>query len=428
MLRFEKFDRRSGEFATVNPRACFFGITESIALAIGSFLTTAGVAGTAATGLAGTLGAVGSGALVGAGLGAAEAGITGKDPLKGAEFGAVSGGVASGVSPLIGDVTGLGSTATGAISGALGGVAGGLATGGNIGTDALTGGLAGAVGGALKPDAAPAATGSTPTGGPVGSAASNAAPSSIGAAPGTGAAVEGLSSGGVAAPDIGSSIGTPPPGSAGAGYNTGSLSDAVGATPAGTAPVGTVQAPNIPSGVSASTLPTATPNLPSPGIGSQIGGFIKDNPWAIPAAAIGYEALKGTQPLPGQSQIEANAAKLNQQGASLQNYFQSGTLPPGVQSGINSASEAAKASIRSMYASRGMSGSSAEQQDIGAVDSRAQTQGSQIALSLLQQGVSETGMANQLYLELMGNALQQDQALGSALATFSAAMIPALAA
>lgn len=424
MLRFEKFDRRSGEIAPVNPCLQSFGITESIALALTSFLTAdVGIA----AGTAGVLGTVGSGALVGAGLGAAEAGITGKDPLKGAEFGAISGGVASGVSPLIGEATGLGATATGAISGALGGVAGGLATGGNLTTDALVGGAGGALSGALKPDVAPA-TGSAPTGGPVGSAASSAAPSSIGAAPGTGAAVEGLSSGGGATPDIGSSIGTPPPGSAGAGYNTGSLSDAVGAAPAGTAPVGAVQAPNISSGVSASTLPTATPNLPSPSIGSQVGGFIKDNPWAIPAAAIGYEALKGTAPLPGQSQIEANAAKLNQQGASLQNYFQSGTLPPGVQSGINSASEAAKASIRSSYASRGMSGSSAEQQDIAAVGERAATQGSQIALSLLQQGVSETGMANQLYLELMGSALQQDQALGSALATFSAAMIPALAA
>lgn len=419
MLKFEQFDRRSGEVLPVNPCLQSFGITESIGLAIASFLATDVGVGAAT---AGVLGTVGSGALVGAGLGAAEAGITGKDPLKGAEFGAISGGVASGVSPLIGEATGLGATATGAISGALGGVAGGLATGGNLTTDALVGGAGGALSGALKPDAAPA-TGSTPTGGPVGSAASSAAPSSIGAAPGTGAAVEGLSSGGVATPDIGSSIGTPPPGSAGAGYNTGSLSNAVG-----TAPAGTVQAPNIPSGVSASTLPTATPNLPSPSIGSQVGGFIKDNPWAIPAAAIGYEALKGTSPLPGQSQIEANAAKLNQQGASLQNYFQSGTLPPGVQSGINSASEAAKASIRSSYASRGMSGSSAEQQDIAAVGERAATQGSQIALSLLQQGVSETGMANQLYLELMGSALQQDQALGSALATFSAAMIPALAA
>lgn len=413
MLKFVTVEPDGSICDNHSPLACSFGITESIALAISAFAIDAGVG--AAT--AGVIGEVGAGALVGAGVGAGGAAIQGKDPLKGAEFGAISGGVASGVSPFVGEL-GLGAAGTGALSGALGGVAGGLATGGDLGTSALTGGLAGGISGALKPT--PAATASTPTGGPTGSAVSSAAPSSVAA--GGGDVTAGVNSGGAGA-NIGSSIGTAPPGGIGAGYNTGSLGTAVG-----NAPAGTVQAPNIAADVNVGGLSSATPAIPAGATGGGVGGWIKENPWAVPAAAIGFEAMKGTQPLPGQKQLETSAGQLRQQGATLQNYFQSGTLPPGIQSGISTAAESAKASIRSMYASRGMSGSSAEQQDIAAVGERAVTQGSQIALGLLQQGVSETGMANQLYLELMQSALQQDQQLGQALASFSSAMIPALAA
>src|SRR5882762_10061016 len=138
MLKFISIEPDGSVCDNKNPCLQSFGITESIALLISSFAIEAGVGATTA----GILGSVGSGALVGAGVGAAGSAIQGKDPLKGAEFGAISGGVTAGISPLVSDVTGFGSTASGAISGALGGVAGGLATGGDLGTSALTGGLA----------------------------------------------------------------------------------------------------------------------------------------------------------------------------------------------------------------------------------------------------------------------------------------------
>ena len=68
-----------------------------------------------------------------------------------------------------------------------------------------------------------------------------------------------------------------------------------------------------------------------------------------------------------------------------------------------------------------MSGSSAEQQDIAAVQSRAEAQGAQMAMQLLQTGISETGMASGLYEQLLNQATQSDAQLGSAISNFASA-------
>lgn len=163
---------------------------------------------------------------------------------------------------------------------------------------------------------------------------------------------------------------------------------------------------------------------PSTLLGSQsLGGardFLKDNAnWLVPGAALGAQAIQGQQALPGQNQLKEQAQQLGLQGEQLQQYLQNGTLPAGLQSGIQQATESAKATIRSQYAARGMSGSSAEQQDLAAVDAQAQQQGAQMALQLLQQGVSETGMSANLYDSMMKSSLSQDEQLGSALANFA---------
>lgn len=131
--------------------------------------------------------------------------------------------------------------------------------------------------------------------------------------------------------------------------------------------------------------------------------------------------LVGNNVPKGQNQVENIAAQENQQGQQLQGYLQSGTLPPGLQQTLNQATEAAKASIRSKYAASGSSGSSAEQQELAAVDSNAQGQGSQLALQLLNTGINETGMASQLYQQLMNNSISQDNQLGSSIANFASA-------
>jgi hypothetical protein len=154
---------------------------------------------------------------------------------------------------------------------------------------------------------------------------------------------------------------------------------------------------------------------------------------------LGLNLIRGNQPLPGEGQIKSGAAgigseaaSLAAQGGNLQNYLNTGTLPPGVQGGINQASDAAKATIRSQYAARGEGGSSAEAQDLANVDQTAATKGADIAMQLLQtgvgevaQGISAQGLSSQLYQYLMEQALQRDQQLGTSIGNFASSLVPA---
>ena len=156
-------------------------------------------------------------------------------------------------------------------------------------------------------------------------------------------------------------------------------------------------------------LGTGLSPLSAAGLGLGVGG-------------IAYDAIKGNQPLAGEKALQGQATALQNQGSTMEGYLNSGTLPPGLQQSLTSASDAAVASIKSQYASRGMSGSSAEQQDIQSVSDTAVTQGAQIAMNLYSQGVAETGMADEIYTQLMQTALQQDQALGQAVGNFAGAL------
>lgn len=182
-----------------------------------------------------------------------------------------------------------------------------------------------------------------------------------------------------------------------------------------------------------------TPVAPSSGtgFGSGVGSTIKDvgswllkNPGVgIGALGLGYEALTQAKPpsISGaDKQLESEASTLAQQGSTLQQYLQTGTLPPGVQAGIDQATAAAKAAIKSKYASMGGGAetSSAAIEDMANVDMTAQTQGAQLALQLLQQGVTESQLSSQLYESLINQSLQSNQALASAIGNFASAAVP----
>lgn len=124
----------------------------------------------------------------------------------------------------------------------------------------------------------------------------------------------------------------------------------------------------------------------------------------------------------GQNQIKQIASQENAQGQQLAGYLQSGKLPPGLQTNINQQSNAAKAAIRSRYASMGMSGSSSEQQDLANVDAQAQARSAEIAMQLLTTGINETGMAAGLYTQMMNDSLQKDAGLSKSISDFAAAM------
>lgn len=150
---------------------------------------------------------------------------------------------------------------------------------------------------------------------------------------------------------------------------------------------------------------------------------VKQNalPMGISAIGLGVDAMKEGQMLKGQRQLQQEAGQMQGQGAQLESYLQSGTLPPGLQAGVDQATQASIASIKSNYAAKGMSGSSAEAQDIAAAQQRAQATGAQYAMQLLQTGINETNMSSELYKAIMGNSLTQDTNLSSAIGNFASA-------
>lgn len=127
--------------------------------------------------------------------------------------------------------------------------------------------------------------------------------------------------------------------------------------------------------------------------------------------------LKGNQEPKGYSQLAAEAKQLGAQGQQLQ----SGNLPAGIQSSLNTAKEAALGSVRQQYANSGMSGSSAEAQDLANVQLSVAAQGANIAQQLLAQGVQESELSGQLYQQLMAINMQQDQELSSSFSNFAQA-------
>lgn len=142
----------------------------------------------------------------------------------------------------------------------------------------------------------------------------------------------------------------------------------------------------------------------------------------VSGTGLALAALKGSKPIPAATALNTQAATDATQGATLQNYLTTGTLPQGAQAGIDQAKNSAKAAIRSKYASMGMSGSSSEQQELAAADSNAQAQGEQEALQLLNSGISESQMSSQLYENILNNTMQQDQNLSSAVGNFASSL------
>lgn len=152
-------------------------------------------------------------------------------------------------------------------------------------------------------------------------------------------------------------------------------------------------------------------------------GMLKSyGPLALGAGGLLSSVLQGDKKPAYQGQVSAEAAQMSAQGQELQSYLTSGTLPPGVSAGLASANSSAAATIRSQYASRGQTGSSAEAQDLANLNATTVSQGAQIATNLLQQGVSESEFSAQLYQSLMDASVKQDAALSASIANFAGGM------
>lgn len=303
--------------------------------------------------------------------------------------------------------------------------------------------------GATTPTASAAATpvtGGAALPGAGASAAGTAAPASVATASSDpqfflGTLTDTGSSAGTSGTDLAASLnnaGSVAGGVTGTDFSTPLTASQLSAVPGGTTDLSTLGPGSTVGGVGSAGAETAAGGS-TPG---NVGTFLKDSaPFLGPAVSLlglGYDYLKSKQPLPGQPQISSaaaglgsEAAGLTTQGQQLASYLQSGTLPPGVQNSLNTAGDQAKESVRSMYASRGMAGSSAEAEDLASVDQTVATQGTQIATNLLQTGINEqeggvnaTGLSAQLYQQILNTALQRDTALGSAIGNFAQSLVP----
>lgn len=431
-IRILPFD---GIVADTDSHFCNGGILEAGAALFATVGSTIGAAGAGlgagiagATGIgAETAGLIGAGlvdATVGAGLGAAEAGITGGDPGQGALLGGITGGAVGGFGGLAGDALGIGVVGGDALVGAGAGALGAGITGGNPLTGAIGGGISGFAAGELSGGTTPSGASAGGTTAPGASATALAAPSgtpltdltagitsdgSLLQAPST----TPLSSGEGAATDaFGSAI-------TGAGPTATANGSILEGIP-GAAPIASGGAAGGTSGAAGgpSTIQTAIDNPSSGNILHALGA----NAGPLVAGAGLLYSLGGNQTVPGQNEIGQLAGGLQTQGQELSGYLQNGTLPPGAQQGIDQATKAAQAAIRSKYAASGMSGSSAEVQDLNNVTEQAQAQQFQEASTLLKEGLDATSISGQLYAEMMNFDAAQSAQTGAAIASLAGAL------
>jgi hypothetical protein len=145
----------------------------------------------------------------------------------------------------------------------------------------------------------------------------------------------------------------------------------------------------------------------------------------LPAGVAGIGLAKDLltpSTLKGESQLTGEAATLAQQSATMQNYLNTGTLPPGVQTAINNATQGAAAAIRAKYASQGLSGSSMEQQEINQLQLNAASSGAQVAIQLYDSGLQDANISQEIYKTLLSTDVNQQQQTGQAIANVAAAL------
>jgi len=400
---------------------------------------------------AGTAGDIGGGALAGALGGVVSSGITGGNMLEGAGLGGVIGGVG-----------GYGSSNAGVSAADTANATPTTGTGG--GTSAISAGGANVSAPGAIPDDLTAGTAAGSSGQPAVSVTdmdsakgvgwgSNTSPitssplSNVGVFAGNANPSQVLGS--ITSPEAGgtgsfvnnpiygtgaSSTGSFPTGG-GTGVGQGSLADASnwltnnqtpgsglgssGAGATGSTPNGAAAGGNVSSG---KQILNALGQGDLGGVASGLGNAVVNNPGAVVGAlGLGAEALMGQQQPKGYNQVSGEANQLASQGAALQQSL-NGALPAGAQSALNQASNSAKARIRSTYAASGLSGSTMEAQALAGVDQTVAAQGFQMADQLYQQGVQESGMAANLYQQIMNVNAQSDAALSSSIGNFSAAL------
>lgn len=330
-----------------------------------------------------------------------------------------------------------GSSILGIGTGTLGGVLGGALAGGLMNEDdplmgAVTGGLSGGLGGpGLAGGIDSALAGAGDLLGITGQAAATGAPTDLtanlgaslveGTAPTTGAGVSAsaLAAPEIAAPALGAQGTTTGLESVTQGDAFGGFNQALTAAGGGT----DIASPGMDIGTVGDAALPVNP-LPGPletpsGTGAPVATpdwLARNKDWLVPAAGVAAAASQQ-----GQKADEVKAIEnLIQENKALS--MSSGQLPSGIRAGLDAAREAAKARVRSLFAQRGMSGSSSEAMALANVEQTSAQHGAELALGLVNRGLQANQLNAALYQVLLKNSLDEDKALSESIGRFASSL------
>ena len=154
---------------------------------------------------------------------------------------------------------------------------------------------------------------------------------------------------------------------------------------------------------------------------------ITNNPLGSAAAAAGLGmTLMGGKQGGAQGEMKSLAERLGQQGAWLQSYLQTGTLPPAMKASLDQATSAAKARVISNYARNGQSTDPSQNtalaQELNSVETNAVAAMAQAQIQMLNTGINETGLSSQLYQTLAQMDRADNANLMQSIANFAAAL------
>lgn len=130
-----------------------------------------------------------------------------------------------------------------------------------------------------------------------------------------------------------------------------------------------------------------------------------------------------TNPVSDASQLQGLATQTGQEGAALSNYLLTGTLPTGLQAGVDQATKAAIQGIKAKYAANGMGpNSTPEQQDINSYMASVPARVAQIGQQLLQSGQSLTSLSASTLDHLLSSNTALNNQTNAAIANLARAL------
>lgn len=141
----------------------------------------------------------------------------------------------------------------------------------------------------------------------------------------------------------------------------------------------------------------------------------------------------GAQQVASATQAGATSSALTAQGSDLASYISKGTLPPAFQTSLDQATKAAKTQAVSQAASMGLPTDPTKNTALGdrlaQIDQNAVVQSAQLMQqlattgnSLIQSGLSQAQLQQQIYQSLINTDMQQTKNTGAAIANFASAL------